>query len=1454
MPVYSGIRGGRGSGGGGGARVPTLISNTDFADIAALETFASSNAALLLNNANSFSTAFVAGDLYYYEGIEGVYVAGQWVDATPEGLTPEMRTALESVVDLPSGRLAMGSPTGLAASLASQPTDSIVMFDGEIGTTRTTLRIGDNLTIGEDGAAAVLTDTVDGIRALPAGTLLNPDGSTGVNVVVRRDDLQSAVIQSLDNETVTGNWEAWVPITADRIIKELRVRFAQTATGVRFTMRQADNQTQTDGPILYRSHTDTVWNDGGGFTITPSPEGGTETYAIDLENSAKVIAGKFVYLVVEQNASSTGQIEFRGATLEIAGVTQFYAYLEQTFLTETRDQIALAKDIAHPVTLRRDMPTEVEAQALVDASLNNNSALWVTAADQLTSSNRSDALMFALQAGFLDVDGNLLPTTPVAANTLQLRGGSTVRLISANEYRIVNSPVLESDVSGAGGSSLTTSTGPTDSPVIAPTATNQQLVNQAVDGAVATLQNTIFNSGRGFVRFNDGFTIDDSNLATFADKNIIYTAKNDKPLTGTTRPDVFLPTDADIAAAGESYPIVFEFTHLGGTSRSTTTNLLRLFFEGAVVGQLLRDDASIVVKEGVGQPYTITTGNFDPNDTILPTGVFNLKVDTPISDVATIASELAGISIVAGDAYLVETGGDWSGLTIPNNSILVATINSPSLVDSVNNNDWLLLDNPRVNAKSASFLANVEQDGIRFNTTRNIQVDPANVFEFSAIATGVPQTRELGTNSQGAGRSIAFPNVPIQFTDLVGGRLAINLNFNVTSLSGFAPAFTSVRLAYPSGITFDFPVNGTPINGNFMATIDIPNIDYSAALNQDCTLTLFFDFFGASFFGEYSVLNVINTAVGRLHEPIVSLIASESTPLEARLQAQIDNIIGEVGDDEASFAAIQDRISPYRNNIALSPDINVRYLDSTGSDAFPAVSTMTAVNPLNTQYTMGTTAVFIAVATGVEQAVVNGGTQTLLTSANANTDPNLELGESSTFEGRTYFVYRLTNQTVNDVIQTFDLTSVQVVAWQDDINTLDADINRIDAELKHAALNLSDPLIDVLDNNVQVAEESTPTIVPTDYNKSFSTDDTQTVFYESSPKAPSGGQHSSDAISGSSTKLVVIPENHTYVDGVILQADNGAATTDLVSFVNGQLIANVFVPAIPSGSKTVTVHPLPATQVQKDWYSIALHTSDLRAEADELFFTRDVPVAPVSLNFTYRYDANGGHGTTQSTNLVITDIAQDASIAVTLSLPDGESVDVTFDWQAAQRRIRVAGTPFASDPNFFIFDMEVGVTFTETRTTPAVPATTRPVVIGAQRVTGQDAVLATKVSSGGDLILVGDVAEVDTNYSMTELFGVGLTGNLIVFTELGTYLNYTQFSPSAQTVVSLENHATLPQFGLFTTIYTSATVVTFDAQLEAKDSLGGTVKLGQELVLIDTVDGDRYQITIANGVLIPVKL
>nr|MCH9665002.1 hypothetical protein [Gammaproteobacteria bacterium] len=152
----------------------------------------------------------------------------------------------------------------------------------------------------------------------------------------------------------------------------------------------------------------------------------------------------------------------------------------------------------------------------------------------------------------------------------------------------------------------------------------------SLNTAVNTLQNTAFNSGRSFIRFNDGFTIDRNNIATYEDKNIIYTAKNDKMLTTDTRPDVNLPNDTEIQASGEQYPITFEFTHLGGTATFQDRNILRLFLDGVEIGRLLREQVAVVTKEAPGEDYVIQSSTFDPNQTILPNGVFNLKTDTHV--------------------------------------------------------------------------------------------------------------------------------------------------------------------------------------------------------------------------------------------------------------------------------------------------------------------------------------------------------------------------------------------------------------------------------------------------------------------------------------------------------------------------------------------------------------------------------------------------------------------------------------------------------------------------------------------------------------------------------------------------------------------------------------------------------------------------------------------------------
>ena len=105
--------------------------------------------------------------------------------------------------------------------------------------------------------------------------------------------------------------------------------------------------------------------------------------------------------------------------------------------------------------------------------------------------------------------------------------------------------------------------------------------------------------------------------------------------------------------------------------------------------------------------------------------------------------------------------------------------------------------------------------------------------------------------------------------------------------------------------------------------------------------------------------------------------------------------------------------------------------------------------------------------------------------------------------------------------------------------------------------------------------------------------------------------------------------------GTILKANNTVSDVDLVTFNGVDAFAKVYVPSTPGGSVTTTVRPSPSNQVAKDWYFIATKTNSVppAAEASELFLTRDVPAVSTTITVDYRYDANSGHGGTNTTTL-----------------------------------------------------------------------------------------------------------------------------------------------------------------------------------------------------------------------------
>lgn len=302
------------------------------------------------NDANNVVTIVMAGGQSYRWGGEDqptTYSADSWIDIQMDELVSGDREALDSVKGLTSGTVPVATSQGLGDSLVTQPDDSGIMVDGEVSSTKDTINIGQGLSLSEDGLDIKATNPVENLEAIPLRTLLNSDGTTGQNLAVNRSDRQMVVLQPAFSETNTGTWSAHVPVTETRIVKAIGSRFASVATGVRVTARNASSTSDTTGVILYQSHTDQEWNNGGGIDIVAAPAVTT----VNIDNSAKFIQGNLVYVVIEQHPTGTGTLEIQGITTTIGPIgPQFFAYLEQTYVIETLNQVAMQNELSAVAT------------------------------------------------------------------------------------------------------------------------------------------------------------------------------------------------------------------------------------------------------------------------------------------------------------------------------------------------------------------------------------------------------------------------------------------------------------------------------------------------------------------------------------------------------------------------------------------------------------------------------------------------------------------------------------------------------------------------------------------------------------------------------------------------------------------------------------------------------------------------------------------------------------------------------------------------------------------------------------------------------------------------------------------------------------------------------------------------------------------------------------------------
>ncbi len=592
---------------------------------------------------------------------------------------------------------------------------------------------------------------------------------------------------------------------------------------------------------------------------------------------------------------------------------------------------------------------------------------------------------------------------------------------------------------------------------------------------------------------------------------------------------------------------------------------------------------------------------------------------------------------------------------------------------------------------------------------------------------------------------------------------------------------------------------------------------------------------------NYGSLNTVNVVLTRIDQQFtlssnVDVTSAVSNLGKDQLSSEVSSLLDKIAEfnpdanADTDFSSIIPRISKLVQVQHIEPYVNTKFSNASGG--FPSADQLTDVSADNPRFIVQGTEIFIFVEGGTNrQYLVKNITKDESTPLD-NQHPNVELGSSLTIDGVSYFGYRVSGLSNNNVLEVDRVTFTTEADWERRITLNEADIARINAQLSHAVLDLPADVVDVLQHRVTVTAEDNPSIVPSQFNTSLSNNGNQAVFYELDDTPASGGIKSSNSINKtagsakSRNKLLYIPAiNYTNQNYVF--ADDGSDIIELISFRDGNFYANVFVPAKTAGSSTETLYPAPNNRVSGAgiWHTIPTTTISNGVPvplADELFFRNNIPASSVLVHTEYRGHANGNLFGASSIDLPANVNAVDfvlddggETISSEISRYSADSLRVT-----ATERVNSGGLPT-------IEDIQVLPSYTETRIVPAIPATVREVQI--ESLSGVVQVFAFRQAINGNLVIVGSSNEIDTGYSYTTLFGDAEDGHLSSLEVGSTFLDYQNYYPISSSIVSLENSASLPQFGLFTTQYTHETITNLQTQFTVLDDDNITHNVGDEL-------------------------
>ena len=624
-----------------------------------------------------------------------------------------------------------------------------------------------------------------------------------------------------------------------------------------------------------------------------------------------------------------------------------------------------------------------------------------------------------------------------------------------------------------------------------------------------------------------------------------------------------------------------------------------------------------------------------------------------------------------------------------------------------------------------------------------------------------------------------------------------------------------------------FPLDGlSAIDGNpIKVSIKIPTKDYDDGADAPADITLAYDYEGQYYHGSLTIHSVVETRDGPLRSAIEAIAFAQARLEAAKLQVEIDKLRHELDSTGQLPSELSDRISPLVNIDHLAPETGAYF--STGLQP-ASLAAMTQVSVDNPRFTMPSAAnLYVAVAEPGDFVLLN---------ITAGTQVTLDGAVGSFFvDGKSHFLYSTGPQASGAVFEVEDRTVDRTPLWEHQIQLLTTELAALKAAQSHVLDGIPEDVLEVMKNDVQVTVQDTVTRSASDFNNQLGNPDTQeSVSDQQGTQASNISDAFNQRASGNAyrrKKLIYMPGASALLAGQnLLAAMVGGSTNILMTTDAAHYFGKRHVAAIPGGSQDVTVYPAPANEPSREGKFIEIAASTIGPdgapipEADEKFFTRNIPGSSRTLTIEYRGTGNSGYFGRATTTLV--GVGGPVDVSKSVVLVDGaETVTLFIDWIAATRRIRASIAP-RTNYSATVRSVGVNLRFTETRTLPATPATVRDVQIGTVR-SGETFVVALSADSvSGNVILTTAEDHLDTGYSFADLFGSGDAGHIAATGNDSVIYDYRGFDATEGIVGQLVARASLKDFGLFDTDTDHRTTVNLETRLQVKNSAGETVDVG----------------------------